>query len=409
MDPQAVVDLANKDVSRLVGDVGMFRVRTDPYAAVFASGTLPNVSEEVRTVVPERALPGTSLIKPVFVNSEDACLLPGEVTQVGSTEFTSRLQTHRERGPRVCVKTTRTAWPGSYQSLTNSLKESMREVIAADERAVLLFSGGVKLTTKTGEDFADLVAGDINALGTNFPNIVPDTGITFGGLQYLGTYMRETLDVEPYEGESDEGSLLAIFGQDQIQAFRDELNIRADVQALTTGRYRMGEETISGYSFKGPYHAIAFGIDRKPLRASGVTEVSNGEVDPNTGITNTGSAYQTPVLVEPYVAVTTSKGVSARPNPDWVGAEYEIGFLLGKTPFKRSTPESYRIPGWDFSPPISNAGLKFKILEDADCFFWGDIGQHRYEIERASLPLAPHFAAAILYKRQAFVQFANPA
>jgi hypothetical protein len=402
MDPQDVVDLANKDTNRLIGEIANFQLRTDPYMNLFAGGTLPNVSESVRTVVPERALPGTSLVLPVFVNSEDACLLPGEVTQVGSTEFTSRLQTLRARGPRVCVKTTRTAWPGSYQSLINSLKESMREVTASDGRATLLFSGGVKLTCKSGQTFAASVAGDINKLGQNFNNNVPDTALTFGGLAYLAQYMRETLDVDPYEGETAEGSMMAIFSQEQLAAFRDELGIRADVQALTTGKYQMGEETISGYAFKGPYHAIALGMDRKPLRVSGTTTVATGATDPNTGIVNTGSAYQAPTFVEPYIATATSKGVSARPNPNWVSAGFEIGFLVGQTAFSRRVPESYRIPGMEFNAPISNQGLKFKLLSDADCYFWEDIGQHRYEMERAYVPIKPHAAAAILYKRPSF-------
>lgn len=402
LEPQDVVDLANKDVNRLIGEIANFQLRSDPYMNLFTGGTLPNVSESVRTVVPERALPGTSLVKPVFVNSEDACLLPGEVTQAGSTEFTSRLQTHRERGPRVCVKSTRTQWPGSYQSLINSLKESMREVIASDGRSILLFSGGCKLTVTTGQTFAQSFAGDINALGTNFVNNVPNANISFGGLQYLAQHMRETLDVEPYEGESAEGSMLAIFSQEQLAKFRDETGIRADVQALTTGRYQMGNETISGYSFKGPYHAIAFGMDRKPLRASGTTTVATGAIDPNTGVLNTGSPYQTPVFVEPYVAVNTTKGVSARPNPSWVSAGFEIGFLVGQRSFSRRVPESYRIPGMEFNPPIANTGLKFKLLSDADCNFWEDIGQHRYEIERAYIPQSPHSVAAILYQRAGF-------
>lgn len=402
LDPQDVVDLANKDVDRLVGEIARFELRSDPYMNLFAGGTVPNVSDAVRNVVPERALPGTSLTKPVFVDSVDACLLPGEVTQVGNTEFISRLQTHRERGPRFCVKQTRTQFPGSYQSLINSLKESMREVIAADARAILLFSGGVKLVAKTTTDFADLVTGDINALGTGFAVQTPNVNLSFGGLQYLGHHMRETLDVEPYEGSSDEGSLLAIFSQEQLGIFRDELGIRADVQALTTGRYKMGEDTISGYSFKGPYHAIAFGMDRRPLRASGVTTVVNGATDPNTGEVNTGASYNTPTLVEPYVAVTTTKGVSARPNPDWVSAPMEIGFLVGQKSFSRRVPDSYKISGMDFNSPISNAGLKFKVLSDADCFFWEDIGQHRYEVERMYMPLVPHAAAAIIYTRSTF-------
>jgi hypothetical protein len=402
IDPQDVVDLANKDVDRLIGEIANFELRSDPYMSLFAGGTLPNVSEQVRTVVPERALPGTSLVKPVFVNSEDACLLPGEVTQVGSTEFTSRLQTHRERGPRVCVKTTRTQWPGSYQSLINSLKESMREVIASDARAILLFSGGVKLVVHHSSTFANCVTGDINAIGTNFADLPADRTITFGGLQYLSQYMRETLDVDPYEGATDEGSMLAVFSQEQLSVFRDELGIRADVQALTTGRYQMGEETIAGYSFKGPYHAIAFGMDRKPLRWSSMVAVAHGATDPNTGIVNTGGEYYTPVFVEPYIAVNTTKGVSARPNPDWVAAAGEIGFLVGQRSFSRRVPEAYRIPGMEFNPPVSNAGLKFKLLSDADCNFWEDIGQHRYELERAYIPIKPHAVAAIAYTRPGF-------
>jgi hypothetical protein len=407
LDPQEVEDLANKDVDRLVGDIGMFELRSDPYMNLFGGGTVPNVSDAVRNVVPERALPGTSLTHPVFVDSVDACLLPGEVTQVGNTEFISRLQTLRARGPRFCVKQTRTQFPGSYQSLTNSLKESIREVVAADARAILLWSGGVKLTVKSATDFEDIVAGDKNQLGTNFPNYTPDFNLTFGGLQYLGQYMRETLDVEPYEGASDEGALLAIFSQEQLNVFRDELGIRADVQALTTGRYQMGEDTIKGYSFKGPYHAIAFGMDRRPLRADSVVDVVNGATDPNTGVVNTGGTYKTPVLEEPYVAVTTTKGVSARKNPDWVSAQYEIGFLVGQRAFDRKVPDSFKIPGMDFNSPISNQGLKFKLLSDADCYFWEDIGQHRYEIERMYMPQAPHAVAAILYKRNGF-QFTAP-
>jgi hypothetical protein len=110
---QAVVDLANKDTNRLIGEIGKFELQSDPYMNIFGDGTLPNVSTVVRSVTAERALPGSSLVRPVFVNDESACGMPGNVTQVGSTEFTFQLQTLRERGPKVCVRTTRTAWPGS--------------------------------------------------------------------------------------------------------------------------------------------------------------------------------------------------------------------------------------------------------------------------------------------------------
>jgi hypothetical protein len=41
----------------------------------------------------------------VFVPDEQICGLAGGTTQVGTTEFQYQLKTLRERGPKVCVKT----------------------------------------------------------------------------------------------------------------------------------------------------------------------------------------------------------------------------------------------------------------------------------------------------------------
>jgi hypothetical protein len=396
---QAVSDLANEDTSRLVGEIAKFNMQSDPYTAITPQGNIPGISRDIRFVVSERALPGSSLARPVFVASENSCALPGTVTQVGTTEFTSHLGTLRERGPKVCVKTTRTAWPGSYENLANSLKMSVREVVAADIRANLLDNGGLKIVAKASTAFSSVFTGDYNVVGANFAVQTPDSPMSFRALEYLGTYMREVLNVDPYEGEGDEGSLLAIFGQDSIQKFRDESGIHADLQYLTTGRYRMGQETIQGYTFRGPYHGISFGIDRRPLRFNTMTTVANGGTDPRTGVVNAGSSYNVPVLIEPYTAVSVTKGVAARVNPTWAAASYEIGFLVGQKPFKRLTPEYNRIAGWDFDLPIANGGLVFKVLDDADCHFWNDYGQHRYEIERAYQPMSPHSVAAIAFAR----------
>ena len=85
-------------------------------------------------------------------------------------------------------------------------------------------------------------------------------------------------------------------------------------------------------------------------------------------------------LIEPGVAVATTTGFGYRPNSSWVTAQYEIAFLFGKSPFARLVPTYQRVPGWDFPAQIANGGLDFKILSDADCNFWEDFGQHRYEI-----------------------------
>jgi hypothetical protein len=389
--PSQVVDLANKDANRLVGPVAEFVVRREPYSNTVSSGTLPNVSTLVRSVVAERALPAASLARPVFVPDEQICGQAGGTTQVGTTEFQYQLRTLRERGPKVCVKTTRTAWASSYPAIINSLKEAIKEVTGADIRAQYLDQGGCKLVANSTAPFSGApgaFAGDINAVGTLFPNLIPDSPMSFRGLEYTATYVRETLQVDPYDGEESEGGMLCIASQDSIQLFRDELDIREDIRALTTGRYALGQETIQGYKFQGPYHGIGWGIDPRPLRCTTLNTVVVG-----------GVTYLSPVLLEPYVAVQVSTGFAARPNPAWVGATYEFMFLIGKNGFRRLTPESYKIPGFDFSAPISNNGLQFRQLIDADANFWGDFGQHIYEIARAFKPEHPHAIIGILYKR----------
>lgn len=380
---QSAVDIANRDTNRLVGQIAMYVGRRSPYADMIDGGTLENASETVRTVVAERAMPAASMTRPVFVASSDACGTGGGIDRVGSTEFSFSLGNLRGRGPKICVKTTRTAFKSSYAAHINSLKQMLLDLTNADIRANFLDHGGGKMIADSTATFAQAFSGDINYLptaGVGWPNRVPDSGLSFRSIEYLMTYMRETLNVQPFEGENGEGMFKFVGGQDVIQSFRDELDIREDVRALTTGRYRMGEDTIKGYSFTGPYHGIAFGVDPYPLRATTVT----------SGV---------PTLIEPLTATSVTVGTAGRPNSSWTGATYEIGFLFGQNSFKRLVPEYQKVAGWNFSEQLVNGGLEFKILQDADCNLFGDYGQHIYEIERAYQPVVPHAVVAILFKR----------
>ena len=383
LSAQAAVDIANRDTNRLIGQVAMYVGRKSPYLDMLDGGTLDNGSETVRTVVSERAMPAASLVRPVFVASSAACGTGGGIDQVGSTEFSFTLGNLRGRGPKICVKTTRTAFKSAYPAAVNALKQMLLDITNSDARANFLDHGGGKMTMDSTATFAQAYSGDINYLpnaGQGWANRTPDSAPSFRAIEYLMTYMRETLNVQPFEGEAGEGIFKAVFGQDVIQGFRDELDIREDVRALTTGRYKMGEETIAGYSFTGPYHGMAFGIDPYPLRASAVV----------AGV---------PTLVEPLTATNVTVGVGARPNSAWVTAPYEIGFIFGQQSFKRLVPEYSKVAGWNFSDQLVNGGLEFKILQDADCNLFGDYGQHIYEVERAYQPIAPHAVTAVLYKR----------
>jgi hypothetical protein len=386
-------DFASRDINRLVGSIAEFVGRKSPYADTIDGGTLENVSESVRSVVAEQTMPATSMVRPGFVPALQACGTLGGIDQVGSTEFIFTLLNYRGRGPKICIKTTRTAFKPSYVAAVNSLKKNLVLLTNADIRANYLDNGGCKLCAKAATAFSSVFRGDVNALQQPWPNQTPDSYISMRGLEYTMTFMRETLGVEPFDDPtSDDGVFKWIGSMDSLQHFRDELGVTQDLRALTTGRYSIGQRTIQGYTFSGPYHAILMGVDPVPLRASGVTtqSVTYG------GVTFTALV---PTFVEPYIQVTVTNGVAARPNPAWVSATYEVGFLFGRNSFKRLVPERYRVEGWDFSPQITNGGLQFKQLIDAECNAWGDYGQHFYEIERAYQPLSPHAVCAVLYNR----------
>jgi hypothetical protein len=381
--PAAALDIANRDNLRIVGQVHLTVAKRAAYADTIDGGTLENVSEVVRSITGEYAVPAASLTRPTFIPASNACGTGGGIDQTGTTEFQFQLMNLRGRGPKVCVKTTRTGFISSYTHALNSLKQLLTRITNADIRANYFDNSGCKLVVDSTGTFAQDFAGDVNALSTAFPNRTPSATdkVTFRALEVVMTYMRETLGVEPFDMAGvQEGVFKYIGSQYSVQSLRDELHIGQDTRALITGRYPMGENTVTGYGWSGPYHGIMFGVDPEPLRGNTLT----------AGVLT---------LIEPGVATATTTGFGYRPNATWVSATYEVAFIMGKSSFARLVPTYQRIPGWDFAPQIANGGLDFKILQDADCNFWEDFGQHRYEIERAYQPVMPHAVCAILYAR----------
>lgn len=383
LTPAAAQDIANKDTLRIVGQVAMTVAQRSAYADTIDGGTLENVSDVVRSITGEAAVPAASLTRPVFVPAANACGTGGGVDQTGTTEYQFQLMNLRGRGPKVCVKTTRTGFISSYAHALNSLKQMLVRITNADIRANYFDNSGCKAIFDSTGTFAQDFAGDVNALSTAFPSRTPDTAMQFRGLESIMTYMRETLGVQPVDmAGMQEGVFKLIASQFAIQSLRDELHIGQDTRALVQGSYNIGKEVVLGYGYSGPYHGIAFGVDPEPLRGQTIT----------AGVLT---------LIEPGVAVATTTGFGYRPNSSWITAQYEVAFLFGKSPFARLVPTYQRVPGWDFPAQIANGGLDFKILSDADCNFWEDFGQHRYEIERAYQPVKPHAVCAIIFKRPA--------
>jgi len=394
----AVQNFAAKDVNRIIGQIGRVLARKSPYVNSIDGGTLPNVSDVVRSVVQEMAVPAASLASPTFANDTTLCGVGATPDQVGSTEYQFQLQTLRGAGPRVCVKTSRTAFKGSYLQAQISLEKTILQLINADIRYQYLIQSGIKYVSNSTRSFSQNLTyvsnstrsfsqnltGDMQAINTKFATgILPDAPMNFKTLYKIGTFMREEMLAEPF-GTKDGEFFMVLASADQIENFRNDADVKEDLVALTTGSFKLGEDSIKGYQFFG-YRGFAFGIDQQPLRA--------------TGYDGSGNL----VLVNPITSTAVTNGFAQRRNPAWVSASYEVMFVIAGEAFKRLVPETYTGEGtFRFAPQLAMGELEWTYFRDNDCNLYGDFGQHIYQISRAIQPIRPQNVCAIVYKRCPF-------
>jgi hypothetical protein len=379
----AIQDFASKDVNRIIGQIGRVLARKSPYVNSIDGGTLPNVSDVVRSVVEEMAVPAASLASPTFVNDTTLCGIGATPDQVGSTEYQFQLQTLRGAGPRVCVKQARTAFKGSYLQAQVSLEKTILQLINADIRYQYLIQSGIKYVSNSTQSFSQNLTGDMQQINTQFAAILPDAPMNFKTLYRIGTFLREEMLAEPFA--SKDGEFFQVLASaDQIEVFRNDQDVKEDLLYLSAGSFKLGEESISGYQFMG-YRGFAFGIDQQPLRA--------------TGFDGSGNL----VLVNPIVSTAVTNGFAQRRNPAWVAAPYEVMFVIGGEAFKRLIPEQYVGEGtFKFAPQLAMGELEWTYFRDNDCNLYGDFGQHIYQISRAIQPIRPQNVCAIVYKRCPF-------
>ena len=378
-----IQNFAAKDTDRIIGQIGRVLARKSPYINSIDGGTLPNVSDVVRSVVEEMAVPASSLAAPVFVNDTTLCGVGANPDLVGSTEYSFQLQTLRGAGPRVCVKQARTAFKGSYLQAQVSLEKTILQIINADIRYQYLIQSGIKFVANSTRTFTQNLTGDMQALGTKFAAVLPDAPMNFRTLYKIGSFLREEMLAEPFA--TRDGEFFQVMASaDQIENFRNDADVKEDLNYLSAGSFRLGEESISGYQFMG-YRGFAFGIDQQPLRATGFD--GNGDL----------------VLVNPIISQSVDNGFAQRRNPAWVSAPYEVMFVIAGDAFKRLVPESYTGEGtFKFAPQLAMGELEWTYFRDNDCNLYGDFGQHIYQIQRAIQPIRPQNVCAIVYKRCPF-------
>lgn len=387
-DPGTISDIAVKDTQRIVGTIAKSLAYNSPYMNVIQGGTFPaGVSDEVRSVVQMPAAPGDSLAEPTFYCDTEMCGSVGHQDQTDSISYILRLESSRGRGPKVCVKKGYSAFKGAYIQAENSLKTLITQYINADIRAQLYRRSASKFVANSTYDFDSLFTGGLETtLGVKFAPILPDAAMSFKALHYVGRYLREVLLADWFETGGGMPHFRFIGGSDQVEFFRNEAGVLANMIALTTGGYKLGETTLTAYSFEQSpaYKGFAFGVDQRPLRATGFDE---------DGV---------PVLVNPVLIIANAakNTAYARPNPAWLSAPYEIGTLLADYAFERLVPERYAGEGtFKFSPQLHMGELDWHYQIDNACNQWGDFGWHKYQITRAYKPIRPQHVVHFLYAR----------
>jgi hypothetical protein len=383
-----VQNFASKDVNRIIGQIAKVLARKSPYINSIDGGTIPNVSDVVRSVVEEMAVPNASLAAPNFVADLNLCGVGATPDVVGSTEYQFQLATLRGAGPRVCVKQARAAFKGSYLQAQVSLEKTILQLINADIRYQYLVQSGIKYVVNSTQSFTTNLTGDMQQINTLFQTatngVYPDSALNFKTLYRIGTFLREEMLAEPFA--TKEGEYFQVLASaDAIENIRNDADVKEDLLYLTAGSFTLGEESISGYQFMG-YRGFAFGIDQQPLRFN--------VIEPSTGIVD---------VINPIYQATVTNGFGQRRNPTWVAATYEIAFVIAGEAFKRLVPEQYVGEGtFRFAPQLAMGELEWTYFRDNDCNLYGDFGQHIYQIQRAIQPIRPQNVCAIAYKRCPF-------
>lgn len=384
LDPSDYSDGIALQVAQLRNETIRFIALNDPFANIVEGGTTPNnMGETIRTLVTNRMVTNQSLTAPSFSPTIEQCGTIGPKAEFGQTAFETSLETLRGQGPTICLNQARYSVLDSYRIAEQNLKDAIKTLNAADIRSQLVALSGVKAVLRSNAtSLGQILTGGYNQASVNFLGGVPTSPVSHKFLVALSNYMRDNLSPE-FFGDGAGQHFVFISSSTQTEVLRNEAGVKQDMLALVTGNEKAAQDEIKKYAFIDyPYRGIKLAIDQQPLRFNTVN----------------GSGY--PVFIEPLVRTVADHGVENATNPDWVNADYEVGFLVSKGTFKRLVPERFVGEGSvKFNPQFVMGELDWHYQIDNVCNPWGDFGFHKYQIVRAFQARRPHGVIPILYKR----------
>lgn len=404
IDTSAISNIAVRDTNRLVGSVAKALAANSPFINVLRGGVFKSgIGDTVLSSVEMQAAPGDSFAQPTFIDQSSLAGTSGTSEASGKITLDYTLQGKRGTGPKVSVKQGFGAFKSSYLSAEDALRKLVVQYMNADIQYQLAFQSGSKFSCKASQTLIQNFGGGTEVDrnrgwgGTGWSTFaLADAPLTFKALHAIARYLKEALFAEMFPaGDKGQAHFRFIGSSDIVEAFRNETGVNASLVALTTGGYKLGEQGLTGYSFETSpaYRGLAFGVTHRPLRFNAM---GTGAGPDNVPVTQ--PQYLNPVtIVAKGDGSNQSYAVASQP---WLGATYEIGYLIGEGSFERQVPEEYIGEGsFKFAPQLHMGELEWHYVKDNDTNQWGDYGWHKYQITRAYRPLRPQFVVPIMYKR----------
>jgi hypothetical protein len=386
LTPEDIASAVLNQVPQITFENVMTNLRKNPYASLYAGGTVKNFQgDRVVTAVMDRVVTGFSLTRPVTVNADAACGTNGPAAKYGQQTFTSFLKDMRGESPLVCINKARETVEDGYQMATDALRNAMKDIFMAEQRINLMDNSGLKFVAIQNEGIAELVTGGENVQGAPWLGELPNSPMTFSALLSLAELLRYVYNanVETY-GEGDNSYFSVITSYEQTNRFRNEAGVLNDFRAGTTGGYNDAKNELWSYAFNPLYRGLRIGIDPLPLRFNNIDNSGN------------------PILIEPYIEDHNVDGGQARniPNPDWIQAPYEIGFIASKDTFRWRVPERLTSMG-DMKWPAQFTTGELQWVDDdrIPCNKYREFGQFLWALKFMVSPRVPHGIIPFAYTR----------
>jgi len=399
--PIVLSDFATKETGRVMGKIMQSLATRSIWTNVIKGGNFPaGMGDTLRTVVQLPSITsGLNYAKPALVDFNSICGNLGLQAKHSTTEYSTKLQALRGRGPDICVNQGYGAFKGWLEMAIDALVKDTRLIRDAIDRSQVYALSGTKYSCVSTLGFnARIAGGTEQSLGIVPVATLPNSPLSFTGLRNLVSFVKEDLFAEPYNMKVQETGgydhfALFIGSQEIIDAFRRETAVQSSLNALAMGGFKFGEKALTGMNFQtaGAWQGIAMQADQFALRYDAI------------GDGNNGTTLGVPVFISPFIEVVDDANTNRShraPNPAYRAATYEVGFLLFENALERLVPERYTGEGTaKFDPRLGNGELKWHYMIDNTSNQFGDFGFHKYEFIQAYRPLRPQHLVTVHYKR----------